>query len=197
MRTLITKELEEPAERGIYFILDESGETYCYIYKIATSTSPWEDAYGTTFTWVGILNVLATGVFYIESIADHDARIRNEALTITYDEANAAIEAFNLNTSFFYDDKPKVLRHLLRSLAESREQGIEVNATNSTNETISTQEDPKESRIEAFNALADSVTRVTVVSENGREYEGWNFDGVQIDLQDDGKTLKILPKGMK
>ena len=39
------------------------------------------------------------------------------------------------------------------------------------------------------------VSRVSVVGAEGRLYEGWNlFDrGVALSLQDEGRTLKILP----
>lgn len=41
-----------------------------------------------------------------------------------------------------------------------------------------------------------NVTRVTVVTENGVEYEKYQAyeGGVEIHLQDDGRTLKIFPK---
>lgn len=40
------------------------------------------------------------------------------------------------------------------------------------------------------------VTRITVVSEAGREFEKYNLfeGGVDLFLQDDGRTLKIFPK---
>jgi hypothetical protein len=37
------------------------------------------------------------------------------------------------------------------------------------------------------------VTRITVVDENGRAFEQWGFPGVELHLQDDGRTLKIFP----
>lgn len=41
----------------------------------------------------------------------------------------------------------------------------------------------------------DKVTRVTVVSDRGVEFEKYNLysNGVEIHLQDDGRTLKIFP----
>lgn len=41
----------------------------------------------------------------------------------------------------------------------------------------------------------DKVTRITVVTESGVEYERYNafVGGVEIHLQDDGRTLKIFP----
>ena len=41
------------------------------------------------------------------------------------------------------------------------------------------------------------VTRVTVVSEDGVEFERYNLfeNGVEIHLQDGGRTLKIFPRG--
>lgn len=41
----------------------------------------------------------------------------------------------------------------------------------------------------------DKVTRVTVVSEDGVEFEKYNLfeNGIEIHLQDDGRTLKIFP----
>ena len=40
------------------------------------------------------------------------------------------------------------------------------------------------------------VSRVTVVSEDGVEFERYNLyeNGVEIHLQDDGRTLKIFPR---
>lgn len=39
------------------------------------------------------------------------------------------------------------------------------------------------------------VSRVTVVSEDGVEFEKYNLyeNGIEIHLQDDGRTLKIFP----
>lgn len=41
----------------------------------------------------------------------------------------------------------------------------------------------------------DKVTRLTVVTESGVEYERYNafIGGVELHLQDDGRTLKIFP----
>lgn len=41
----------------------------------------------------------------------------------------------------------------------------------------------------------DNVTRVTVVSDKGVEFERYNLfeNGVEIHLQDDRRTLKIFP----
>ena len=40
------------------------------------------------------------------------------------------------------------------------------------------------------------VTRVTAVSDKGVEFEKYNLfeNGVEIHLQDDGRTLKIFPR---
>ena len=42
----------------------------------------------------------------------------------------------------------------------------------------------------------DKVTRITVVSDKGREFEAYDLydNGVELHLQDDGKTLKIFPR---
>lgn len=42
----------------------------------------------------------------------------------------------------------------------------------------------------------DSVTRITVVTDEGREFEKYNAynNGVYLKLQDDGRTLKIFPR---
>lgn len=42
----------------------------------------------------------------------------------------------------------------------------------------------------------DKVTRVTVVSDKGVEFERYNLfgSGIEIHLQDDGRTLKIFPR---
>ena len=42
----------------------------------------------------------------------------------------------------------------------------------------------------------DKVTRITLVSNNGVEFEKYNLyeHGVEIHLQDDGRTLKIFPR---
>lgn len=38
------------------------------------------------------------------------------------------------------------------------------------------------------------VTRITIVSKNGVEFERYNlYDGIEVHLQDDGRTLKIFP----
>lgn len=41
-----------------------------------------------------------------------------------------------------------------------------------------------------------AVTRVTVVTDKGVEFEKYNLfeNGVEIHLQDDGRTLKIFPR---
>lgn len=41
-----------------------------------------------------------------------------------------------------------------------------------------------------------AVTRVTVVSDRGVEFEKYNLfeNGVEVHLQDDGRTLKIFPR---
>lgn len=36
------------------------------------------------------------------------------------------------------------------------------------------------------------VTRVVVVSQNGREYDKKGFEGVNIHIQDEGRTLKVI-----
>lgn len=44
--------------------------------------------------------------------------------------------------------------------------------------------------------ILPAVTRVTIVSKNGREYERfqlWDPEGVEIHIQDDGKTIKVFP----
>ena len=44
-----------------------------------------------------------------------------------------------------------------------------------------------------MNQLLGNVNRVEVIDENGRSYVNWNDDNaVQIDLQDDNRTLKIF-----
>jgi hypothetical protein len=40
----------------------------------------------------------------------------------------------------------------------------------------------------------EKISRVTIVGENGREFEKW-FDSAEFSLQDDGRTLKIFIKG--
>ena len=42
----------------------------------------------------------------------------------------------------------------------------------------------------------DKVTRITLVSNNGVEFEKYNLyeHGVELHLQDDGRTLKIFPR---
>lgn len=50
-------------------------------------------------------------------------------------------------------------------------------------------------KVQTHISLQD-VTRITVVSEEGVEFEKYNLyeDGVEIHLQDDGRTLKIFPR---
>lgn len=45
--------------------------------------------------------------------------------------------------------------------------------------------------------LTDKVTRITVVTEDGRVFEKYDAysNGVTLSLQDDGLTLKIFPAG--
>lgn len=42
----------------------------------------------------------------------------------------------------------------------------------------------------------DKVTRITVVSDKGRGFEAYDLydNGVELHLQDAGKTLKIFPR---
>lgn len=42
-----------------------------------------------------------------------------------------------------------------------------------------------------------NVTRLTVISGDGRRLEAWNISNVAMELQDDGRTLKIFYKGGK
>lgn len=41
-----------------------------------------------------------------------------------------------------------------------------------------------------------AVTRITVVSDAGREFEKYDLyeNGVEVHLQDEGRTLKIFPR---
>lgn len=41
-----------------------------------------------------------------------------------------------------------------------------------------------------------NVSRITVVSDEGREFEKYDLyeNGVEVHLQDDGRTLKIFPR---
>lgn len=50
-------------------------------------------------------------------------------------------------------------------------------------------------KVRNFFNLPD-VTRITVVSDAGREFEKYDLfeGGVDLFLQDDGRTLKIFPK---
>lgn len=50
-------------------------------------------------------------------------------------------------------------------------------------------------KVRSFFNLPD-VTRITVVSDAGREFEKYDLyeNGVEIHLQDDGRTLKIFPR---
>lgn len=50
-------------------------------------------------------------------------------------------------------------------------------------------------KVRQFFQLKD-VTRITVVSNEGVEFERYNLydNGVELHLQDDGRTLKIFPK---
>lgn len=50
-------------------------------------------------------------------------------------------------------------------------------------------------KVRNFFNLPD-VTRVTVVSDAGREFEKYDpyENGVEVHLQDDGRTLKIFPR---
>lgn len=41
----------------------------------------------------------------------------------------------------------------------------------------------------------DDVTRITVVGpDGGRAHEAYGYAGVELHLQDDGRTLKVLPR---
>ena len=49
------------------------------------------------------------------------------------------------------------------------------------------------SKEDKLNELLPMVTRVEVIDENGRSYVNWDNDYmVTIQLQDDGRTLKIF-----
>lgn len=47
----------------------------------------------------------------------------------------------------------------------------------------------------ALGSLLVDISRVTVVTAGGRAYESAYdaFDGIEIHIQDDGRTLKVLP----
>jgi hypothetical protein len=38
----------------------------------------------------------------------------------------------------------------------------------------------------------DKITRVEVIDDSGRAYVKWDIDKVLIDIQDDGRTLKVF-----
>jgi len=38
----------------------------------------------------------------------------------------------------------------------------------------------------------DSVTRVEVIDKDGRSYSNWAVNNLQLQLQDEGRTLKIF-----
>lgn len=50
-----------------------------------------------------------------------------------------------------------------------------------------------------MNKCLSKVTRVTVVTEDGIQYENYNAykDGCVVMLQDEGRTVKILPSQFK
>lgn len=50
-------------------------------------------------------------------------------------------------------------------------------------------------KVRNFFNLPD-VSRITVVSDAGREFEKYDLyeNGVEVHLQDDGRTLKIFPR---
>lgn len=51
-------------------------------------------------------------------------------------------------------------------------------------------------RQDALLELLMDTTRVVVVHpDTGRAYDSRGFDGVELHWQDDGQTLKIIPKG--
>jgi hypothetical protein len=41
-----------------------------------------------------------------------------------------------------------------------------------------------------------NITRITVVTDTGREFEAYDVfkDGVEIHVQDNGRTLKVFPR---
>jgi hypothetical protein len=39
------------------------------------------------------------------------------------------------------------------------------------------------------------VTRLEVIDSSGRAYVNWDVEGLKLQLQDDGKTLKLLVQG--
>lgn len=45
-------------------------------------------------------------------------------------------------------------------------------------------------------SIHEEVTRITLVTEDGVEFERYDMypDGVEVHLQDDGRTLKIFPR---
>lgn len=45
-------------------------------------------------------------------------------------------------------------------------------------------------------AILPAVTRIVVVGDRVKELEEWNLwaNGVEVHLQDDGRTLKIFPR---
>jgi len=38
----------------------------------------------------------------------------------------------------------------------------------------------------------DKITRVEVIDDSGRAYVKWDIDKVLLDIQDDGRTLKVF-----
>ena len=42
--------------------------------------------------------------------------------------------------------------------------------------------------------IVEKVSRVEVIDQTGRAYVKWNVSGVQLHLQDDGRTLKLFVK---
>lgn len=60
--------------------------------------------------------------------------------------------------------------------------------------TIAALVEENENLKDAFFLCLAGVTRITVVDPGrGRAFESWNYSGVEMHLQDGGRTLKLFP----
>jgi hypothetical protein len=118
MSELIAKDMPEPQANGLYILHCCADEVY--IEKDATGycddDEHWYDTSAETLNWDQLRSDYDG--YTIESLSDHDARIRREALMFSDEEREIIVDAL-VDEGFLVT--PKAMRVALTEIAENRE----------------------------------------------------------------------------
>jgi hypothetical protein len=126
MSELITKDMPEPKEPGIYFVTGHGG-SFDVLEREPDEygRSHWKTFGDDTYSWAQIIEwwhwANDLHHYTIESLAEHDKRIRREALTATDDELAVMEAAFDASIEKWEDDGIEAMSIAMEALAKSRE----------------------------------------------------------------------------